>query len=208
MTIATAPGLTIESLRGWMRGQDCVVVGCGGSARFGAVFDAISFFNTRWTVACNRAVQFIRADFVCCVEPWRDKDLWRIVREESNPFIVFTNQAAENPERGRFVHTRAVKIDTQNVLRWLTPDVDGELRLGQSPWYATAVAAYLGFETVGLIGVDFDDERRWPQVNRENTKWRELADACATLGTRVIQLNPRSRLTSIERGTWEEVRTK
>lgn len=93
------------------------------------------------------------------------------------------------------------------MLEWLAPDTEGTLRLGQSPFYAVAVAAHLGFETVGLIGVDYTEDR-WPDVAGINRTWETLLGVVGDMGTKVVNLSPASRLTAVPQGRWEEVRTK
>ena len=70
-----------------------------------------------------------------------------------------------------------------------------------------AVAILLGFETIGLIGVDLTEDR-YPNVDRPNHEWGRLAGIAEAMGSRIINLNPDSRLTSVASGGWGEIATK
>ncbi len=210
--------MKLDDLRGWMAGTDCVVVGCGPSAdtAYGCN-DPIQYGFVRgrhWTIACNRAViRFPDPDFVVCVEPRRDATIWNLIREYPSLF-VFSH--IDKP------HPRAVLIGSKDVADWLL-DVDQQwvyiletapagvaykpLRLGQSPFYAASVATLLGFETIGLIGVDLTEDR-YPDVSRPNEAYGRLAKIAEGLGSRIVNLSPKSRLDSIPKAGWEEIRTK
>jgi len=195
----------LDDLRGWMKGEDCVVVGCGPSAHDDALWDLTYAYQTRWLIACNRAVTWCDPDFAVCVEPRRDKAMWKIIND-SSPLIVFSH--IDKP------HPRAVLIGSKDVQEWVHPSgplpeafSDTPLRLGQSPFYAAAVAILLGFETIGLIGVDMTKDR-YPNVKGHNAAYARLAAIGEAMGSRLINLSTASRLESIPQGTWDEVRTK
>ncbi len=217
--------MKLEDLRGWMAGEDCLVVGCGPSAVLyeyirGDRAHQLGHYRTRWTIGCNRAVKFCSPDFAVCVEPRRDRGMWDIIAE-ANPLIVFSH--IDRP------HPRAVLIGSKDVAEWLhdtdqqwdyitktlpaaedrkpLPVAYERLRLGQSPFYAAAVAILLGFETIGLIGVDLTEDR-YPDVTKPNVAWGRLAAIATELGSRIINLNPDSRLETVPMGEWGEIRTK
>lgn len=200
----------LEDLRGWMKGEDCVVVGCGPSA--GADPLMLERCDAHWTISSNRSVTFCAADFAVCVEPYRDKEMWKIIAD-ANPLFVFTHLVTK--QDGTKPHPRAVYMSSKDVRTWLFPDVElddiegreNRVRLGQCPFYAAAVAILLGFETIGLIGVDYTKDR-FPDVAPSNEAWRKLAILAEELGSHIVNLNPDSRLETIPKTTWEEVRTK
>lgn len=236
--------MELADLRGWMRGEDCVVVGCGPSAMppVPPQYPRAPLGNYRalWTVVCNRSVIFAQPDFAVCVEPSRNKPTrditaWKAVIA-SSPLVIFSHIARPHP--------RCVLIGSKDVLEWMAPDgVDystdtamhhfdpgddpdpvlcakcGEhrnwhepherLRLAQSPFYAAAVAAFLGFETIGIIGVDMTPDRYDDgEVERANKAWGRLNSVVAGMGSRLVNLSPESRLVAVEQGKWEEVRGK
>ena len=94
---------------------------------------------------------------------------------------------------------------------WLQDDDmakrEKRVRLGQSPFFAAAVAIHLGFETIGLIGVDLTEDR-YPDVSRENESWRRLAELAGRLGSRLVNLSPTSRLETVTKGDWTDVRKR
>ena len=152
--------------------------------------------------------------------------MWAIIRE-ANPLIVFSH--IREDRRGKRPAKRIVQFGSKDVLEWLDPQplsevvttVEGvgasvsirprkprePLTLGQSPFFAAAVAAHLGFETIGLIGVDLTEDR-WPDVTRENEAWGRLATVVSGMGSRIVNLSPESRLEVVPKGPWEEVRRK
>ena len=208
--------MNLEDLRGWMAGQDCVVVGCGPStadkssiAEGYPLEDAVTTrmmmrYEHRWTIGCNRSVPICSPDFAVCVEPARDKAIWHVIAEAS-PFVIFSH--IERP------HPRAVQINSKDVRTWVGPEAWREgvepLRLGQSAFYAAAVAMLMGFETIGLIGVDLTDDRyAESDAKRANDAYARLAGVAGGMGSRLVNLSTSSRLTSIPSAGWEDIRTK
>lgn len=207
-------GVQLNDLRGWMAGEDCVVVGCGPSSdpnrwepRMGLI-DLGDRYNYTWTISSNRAVEFCQPDFAVCVEPYRDAKMWKIIHD-ANPLFVFTHLVTK-PD-GTKPHPRAVYMSSKDVRTWLLPDEEHDretrVRLGQCPFFAAAVAILLGFETIGLIGVDYTKDR-YPDVAPSNEAWRKLAIIAEELGSHIVNLNPESRLETIRKTDWGEVRTK
>jgi len=184
--------LNLGAWRNWMRGEHCIVVGCGPSAQQLGID-----YRAHWTIGCNRALTFCEADFAVCVEPYRDRDIWRVVTE-SRPLVVFTHLLADD-QIGHRAHPRMVVIDTHDVQTWLTPgEIDSPpLRLCQSPFFATAIAMHLGFGTIGLVGVDYTEDR-YPDVSMETERWRRLDEIATGMGSVICNLNPASRLSSIQ----------
>lgn len=209
--------IQLDNLRGLMEGEDCVVVGAGPSAESHVSLPGDwtgkpiltlpeLMYGQLWTIVCNRTVKFSSPDFAVCVEPKRDK-IWETVAE-SSPFLIFSH--IDRP------HPRCVLINSKDVGEWLGgpfedfEDYEGStpLRLGQSPFYAAAVAILLGFETIGLIGVDMTADRYDDlEVDRANKQYERLAKVAGWNGSRLINLSSDSRLT-LERGEWSEIRTK
>lgn len=180
-------------LRNWFRGEDAVVVGCGPSSGGG---------GPRWTFGCNRAANDWSTDFGICVEPARDP-AWKSLKKTATPF-VFTHQPVV---RGRGPHPRMVQVPGTDVTKWFEPFEGDRLWLGQSPFYGAAVAAYLGFETVGLIGVDLTEDR-YPDAARPSKAYCRLRDLLEQQGTRLVNLSPASRLEGIEKADWDVIRSK
>ena len=78
-----------------------------------------------------------------------------------------------------------------------------------SPFVGVALAGFMGASKIGLIGVDFTEGHFWVQdgnhrliceLDSINEKFGELAEhLCRSQGTRVYNLSPTSRITSIPR---------
>jgi len=185
--------------RGLFSGADCVVVGCGPSAA-----GVAGLCEPLWTIACNRSVQLVRSDFAVCVEPFVSR-LWPVMRAAGVPF-VFAHICEDR--RGRRPHPRIVQFDSKNVLDWFAPertDRSSELWCAMSPFWAAAVGAWLGFERVGVIGVDLTEDR-YPDVRRENAAWQALRNL--VIGrTTILNLSRCSRL-DILGGHWTDFRPK
>ena len=203
--------MQLEDLRGWMTGEDCVVVGCGPSAAGppSLPWNWVGNEKEWWTICCNRSVVNHPTDFALCVEPYRDAEVWAAVHA-ANPLIVFTHLS--ETASGRKAHPRSVKIGSKDVLEWLQPSGiknKEPLRLGQSPFYAAAVAIFLGFENIGIIGVDWTADRCTDdEATRGNKAWRRLWEVAHVLGSRISNLSPTSRLKTIPQGEWQDIRTK
>lgn len=213
--------MNLDTLRNWMAGNDCVVVGCGPSAYAEYTHTAAASMQQQvpvprcWTIACNRAVTFASPDFAVCVEPHRDKTIWNIMAE-APVFAVFSHVTPEHihPRGAKKIHPRFVHITCSDVLQWidiapLLDDGKRRLRLGQSTFWALAVAIVLGFETIGVIGLDLTEDRfKDKQLATSEDAYGRLRTIAESMGRRIINLNPESRLKALPSGTWEEVRRK
>ncbi len=194
--------MELENFRGWMKGEDCLVVGCGPSA-----MDALNVAGYRnyWTFGCNRMIPECHADFAVCVEPPRDKEMWKIV-DDANPLFAFTHLPG-----GRCSNGRSIEFSSKDVRLWLVPgtefDRDLRIRLGQCPFFAAAIAVLMGFRTIGLIGVDYTPDR-YPDVQPSNVGWQRLGILAAGLGSRLVNLSPESRLETVVKEPWSAIRTK
>jgi hypothetical protein len=198
--------MRFDNLKNWWRGCDCVVVGGGPSGTHYALTGPVEH---HWTIGCNRSVHYVnlRPDFAVIIDDhndpvWEDVKPWRVA-------YYFTPHPPHKklPKRlvqiGNFdADSELAPEDRRDLLRMPT------LHIAQSPFYALAVATYLGFDTVGLIGVDLTEDR-WPKVDGINRAYGELVQMLGTeYGTRFINLSPDSRLEAIPQGSWEDVRTK
>jgi hypothetical protein len=123
------------------------------------------------------------------------------------PMIVFSHLCKDR--RGNQPFPRIVEFRAKNVLEWFAPawvpDQD-ELWCAMSPFWGASVAAWLGFHTVGLIGVDLTDKTRWHDLTRENKQWERLNDLVESW---FVNLSADSRLTDkIPHATWQDIRRK
>lgn len=178
--------MKLRLLHNVMRGEHALVVAPGPSA----LRVPASYYAGRWTLGCNRAVAFCQPDFAVCVEPARDS-VWSVIRA-SRPTLTFTHtDRAKCP--------RAVNID-RDVDKWLSTERT-KFQLGMSPFYGAAVALHLGFDRVGLIGVDLDgDGGRFsnPNFQREwEDCWGELVAIAERRGQDLVNLNPCSKLEAV-----------
>jgi len=211
--------MNFGALRGWMAGEDCCVVGCGPSASTESEWDFTYDYQNRWTIGCNRAVTFCQPDFALCVEPTHDKAMWGTmdpprggtmsggIMRDAAPFVVFSHIPATH---SRLAGIRVVEIGPKKDIRlWFDPasTKPHALRLSQSSFYAAACAIWLGFETIGLIGVDLTEDR-YPDPVPANEAYGRLAELGAEHGSRLVNLNPDSRLTTVPQATWDKVRAK
>jgi hypothetical protein len=195
----TTPRLTMDSLRGWMSGEDCVVMGCGPSLQE----TPLDLLQSRWTIGCNRSVLYHRPDFALCVEPPRDKEVWEAIRQAS-PILVFSH--LEQPGRP---HPRMVYINGKDVRKWWDPKhAQGDrLSVGQSPFMAAAAAAWLGFVRVGLIGVDLTKDR-YGDTSVCGRMWGTLRTFLEGHGTTLVNLSPASRLETVPKADWAAIQCR
>lgn len=200
---------TLSGMRNWWKGSDCVVVGGGPSAEaedYWVHHDDTgrgwTRYDQRWTIACNRSVSFCSPDFAACFEPRHDDkneekgDVWPLVKAAGVPFVL-----SHIPRD----HPRCVLAPAKETMRQATVAPSG---FGQSVFFATYCAIMLGFETIGLIGLDLTRDRYPAKLDREEVAYAGLRLFANEQDCRLINLNPQSRLTSIPTGSWEEVRRK
>ena len=197
--------MNLDVLRGLMRGEHCLIVAPGPSASYVPQERYVS----SWTIGCNRAVSICAPDFAVCVEPPNDRDCWSIIAAAS-PLFVFSHHEKRHP--------RVVLINNRDALPDLglpTPKNDKGaplyLRFGSSVFYATVAALVLGFERIGLIGVDLDPKPRnyAPAfVDAFNAAFVSLDEIACARGQRIVNLNLESRLVAVEKVTWDTMRRK
>lgn len=188
--------MNLSTWRNWFLGQHCVIVAPGPSS----LEVPPHRYASHWTIATNRALPYAQADFAVCIERDTMDTCWRIVAATS-PVVVFTQAIAAHP--------RTVQID-MDISTWLPGVEGGMLRLAMSPWYAAAVATYMGFERVGLIGVDLYKNRYPDNKFRDEWElaWSRLARVAEKSGTSLCNLNGESRLQAIPKAKWETMRPK
>lgn len=191
--------MRFSDFEGWFAGEDCLVVAPGPSSRDAGWFAS---YPSYWTMGCNRAVAYCDPDLATCVEPFVDR-VWPIVRASSAQ-VVFSHLCRDR--RGKQPHPRVVEFDSKNVIPWFTPGADGDLWCAMSPFWGVAVCAYLGFATIGLIGVDLTPDR-YHDVSRDNQKWRWLLKLIGDR-SQVVNLSPTSRLEAVPQGGIDQVREK
>ena len=194
---------TLSGMRNWWKGSVCVVVGGGPSAMICYPdMPTRSEYANHWTIGCNRSVSFCQPDFAACFEPRKDDqhpergEVWELIQAASVPFVL-SHITRDHP--------RCILTPSKDAMREAAGTT---ARFGQSPYFAVYCAIMLGFETVGIIGVDLTRDRYPRKLQLEEKCYAGLRRFAGSQGCRLINLNPRSRLTVIERGTWGEVRRK
>jgi len=194
--------MNLPDLRGWMTGEDAVIVAPGPSAQL----IAPSRYETYWTLACNRAVTYARPDIAVCMEPARD-ECWIAIRNQT-PYFVVAHQPDTKLQKP---HPRCVHIPSPDVLQWITgePSQEPSLTMASSAFYAAASACLLGFGKVGVIGVDLSDDRYSKgEVACANERWQRLNEHATKGGTLLLNLSDTSNLDALPKGTWQQLQTK
>lgn len=193
--------MNLGDLRGWMRGQDCLVVAPGPSSLDVPQID----YASHWTVGCNRALPYCQADFALCREPQRNP-CWRVVKAAA-PLITFTHLGPERRARTVFVppDVRVLFNDARFVTEGA---IEGPITLEMSPFWAAAIAAVLGFETIGIVGVDLG-KSRYPDprfLDQCNEAWERLASMAGD--AHIVNLNRASRLRALPFADMDVIRRK
>jgi len=184
---------TLDEMAGSWWGEDCVVVGGGPSAAEAIRWQL--FHREYWTIGCNRAAVY-NVDIAACFEPRKDWPLWDAIKH--TPALVLSHIPRDHP---RVILTPG-KQDIRDAC-------GGPPAFGQSVYFATYCALVLGFETVGVIGLDLTPDRyRVPDVRLSNGAYRSLREFAEGRGQRVINLSRKSRVKALTAGGWEEVRRK
>jgi hypothetical protein len=195
---------TLAGFRGRHAGEAIVVCGCGESLptlaspeRFVTigVNDVGRLFQPDYLLVANRPGEFV-------------PDRFRYVAE-SRARALFTPYD--------------LGVDHPHVVRF-TLGIHGGTDFGEpeilhytqnSPYIAVCLAMHLGAAQIGLIGVDFTDHHFFRKTGRHrltstleriDSEYRRLRDACARSGVEVFNLSATSRLTSLPRKTVERFR--
>lgn len=214
-----APLLGFEDI---LKGNDGIALGCGPSFKAYTTTQLAVFGMTRapeelqpgqihyleqdetietipipdlrgyWTVGVNRVLAHFRPDFALCAEDRSDEELWKII-DEADPAILFTTWAPW--------HRRGVRFEP-NARAWLD---DGTGRTdflggGMSTWYAAALLAYMGCETVGVLGVDLAGHSSFgsPEaVVEQDRQWDNLRVSMELRGQTLVNLSPDSLLSTL-----------
>lgn len=191
--------MNLDSLRGWMAGEHCLVVAPGPSS----LKIPRQRYASHWTIGCNRAAAWCQPDFVLCREPKNDS-CWPIIRAAA-PLFVFCHEGVV----GRAPRTVAI---AKNVLEWLAPEAEGGvLTTSMSPFHGAAVAILLGFTRIGLVGVDLDTNIYTNHLAR--AEWDEAWQGLVTLGTdhgaTLVNLNHQSKLKGVPiNADWDQMERK
>ena len=174
-----------------MAGEHCLVVAPGPSAMSTPTWR----YRAHWTIGCNRAVTFCEPDFAVCVET-RKNICWRVI-EAHQPLFTFSH-ISNGP-------ARCLRIWSDLSL-WLEHSPK-KLWLGMSPFYGAAVAILLGFERIGLIGVDLTDAKYRDPVAQADWEdcWGKLMGIAEAHGKTLVNLNPKSRLAAVPAGAWKDM---
>lgn len=188
--------MKVEDFQDWMRGEDCIVVGAGPSAKEFRLYDHY------WTLTCNRSIRYASSDFAVCYESPRDP-MWDVIRETA-PLFVFTHTPIKH-----VTYPRAVQSPS-NVLTLLGETYEGRVKvaLDQSPHCAIGLALHMGFRRIGVIGVDLTDTDRYPVMAEIEKEYRILVELAERRDQRVLQLNHKSRLQAIPHGWLEDLQRK
>ena len=182
---------TVDEMR--YGGSDCVVVAGGPSARTEKHHPN---YMAHWTIGCNRAVEFCRPDFAACFEPRKDTDVWACVKARPIPWVL-SHITRDHPRLLLTPSKEDMKI-TGNA----------PLTFGQSPFYSMVAAVLMGFDTIGVLGLDMTRDRYNYKLGLEEAAYEGVCEFAKAQGSRIINLNPDSRLQAIPTGTWQEVRRK
>jgi len=193
-----------------MEGEDALVVACGPSATPDALVQTgpglwesvSSLCRKHWTLSCNRSIPRVATDFGVVFEPGRDS-VWEDVKRRP-PMMTFGHHARGCP--------RKVEVISRDVSKWL-PEADHEgrsLRLGQCPFWAAGIALWMGFETVGLIGVDITPDRfnNKAHLFEVEEAWGRLAKLAEKMDRKLVNLNPETYLKAVPLGKGSDIRPK
>lgn len=188
--------MKIEDWKDWMRGRHAIVVAPGPSS----LEVSPHIYEAHWTIAVNRALPYARADFAVCIERDNRDVCWRVV-DACAPLVTFSQTKKGKP---------GICFIDMDLRQWPLNDGMGLLRLPMSPFYAAAVGTWLGFERIGLIGVDLY-KAQYPS-ERFKAEWEEawgrLVKIASECGTEVVKLNHASRLDAVPKGEWESLHEK
>jgi len=210
-----------------MMGRDALILGLGQSVGCYAPGTLAKF----WTIGVNDISRHVNPDFlVLCDSPNRfESDRLKTIKR-TEPLIVFCHPSTVQDWVIQCPQWRTV------VVQMRKDEVKGFLRDEVNPWVpcgnispipSMAIASWMGFERVGLLGVDLLPTGRFWERGRPDGRWRkeqEVVDIQKKMEaiaveakdrTRYVQLSHVSRLKSgftldggIPRGDLDGLRMK
>lgn len=190
---------TVDEMRLLFGGSDCAIV-AGGPSSKGAgpssTDELHANYMAHWTIGCNRAVEFCRPDLAACFEPRKDLDVWAVIKACPIPWVL------SHISRD---HQRLVLTPSKEDMKIAA---NAPLEFGQSPFYSMVSAVLMGFDTIGVIGLDMTRDRYNFKLGLEEAAYEGVCEFAESQGSRIINLNPDSRLQAIPKGGWEEIRGK
>lgn len=132
------------------KGGKCLVLGLGSSLN-----DIESIPGGVWTIGVNNIQQKFDTDYLVTLDSIQKFDEERKQAIINNKGILFTQLGEWKKVRDNVVEFKLGNYGGMNLGRNLE---EGKLNYSfTSPFVACVLAIYMGFEEIGLLGVDFTD---------------------------------------------------
>ena len=198
------PVTELRSWRNWHKGEIIVVCGLGQSVEEFAPY--AKYFVT---IGVNDIGRHFDPDYLLVVDAIGQFRRPRAKRADRDRYIVQTKAAAVFTQLGMgplgFEPKRKVRI---SLARQTPPKIDHPNTLpctNNTPYIALALAAYMGAERIGVVGVDLVGHSFEKQASAISTDFMKLRTVIEAAGTKIVNLSRISLVKTLPQGKVEDL---
>ena len=181
-------------------GKKIIVSGCGASA-----FELKETYKNFITLGVNDISSVFHPDYLLILDSKESfakpvyKGTWQYVENTKAKYIFTILEDLEVPQHKRICFPYGERENTDFE--------DGVIgHTANSPYAACLIAAYMGAAKIGLIGVDFTENRISGKMRhdligtlwRMNAEYENLAKSLHSKGIELVNLSPVSNITSLK----------
>ncbi|HXD91878.1 MAG TPA: hypothetical protein VNX01_01625 [Bacteroidia bacterium] len=181
-------------------GKKIIVAACGASS-----FELKETYKNFITLGVNDISSVFDPDYLLILDPKESfaksvyKGTWQHVENTKAKYIFTILENLEVPEHKRILFEYGERENTN-----FENGVIGHT--ANSPYAACLIAAYMGATKIGLIGVDFTENRISGKMRHDllgtlwkmNAEYENLAKSLCSKGTQLVNLSPVSNITSLK----------
>lgn len=200
----------MHELLGWRNFyKDGTIVVCGLGPSIKEFAPYARYFTT---IGVNDIGRHFDPDYLLVVDPKHQFDKSRGERTERHRHIAETKAMAVFSQLGTkslgFEPDFLVKMQ---VTRMGTPKIDDPVVLpctNNTPYIATALAAFMGAKRIGLVGVDFIGHTFEGSASQISIEFGKLNGVIKAVGGEIFNLSQVSLIKTLRRGSLEDLMPK
>ena len=184
---------TISEYRGTMAGRKAIIYGLGPSTDYVAVRADKNIVG----IGVNDIGSRMNVDYLVCVDYPKAFTSERLKYIVGNPVPMFTHINEWYGLRGNNIMFGLGLVGGRDIERMMGL---GKLNYSRtSPFVACVLAAYMGFEHIGLAGVDLTQHHLKSKLSEIDRHFAEL-----NMYHKIYNLSPESAISSLEKISVEE----